>query len=340
MQTEFEKLLEELLNSSQKTDAQVTQLKEEVAEAFKKIELQKGEHLSTQALDKLDTYLHTADPSWNAIAEQSKKARMLAQQQTQQQEIVNQELVEQEQSNQQIQLENQERQMHVNDMKKAIVALLAIEAIDPMTRQQLMGELQQLDKIFKDPGSVNKATFEKIWQGLKKMVSNLQAVFNVQVAPEQAVQVQDDGTPISVETQNMNPTQKPTAAPTTATTTATTSAQPVSGAMTVPTQNNTPFRLNLTPSNSFQAQGDVKQLEEYLKQRYGSSAVQVLQANGRVTLRAPISPTEIAALKKALTELKPVLSNPAVAAAAEQGVKAAKSIFEIPKLVPPGSEKQ
>ena len=83
MQTEFEKLLEELLNSSQKTDAQVTQLKEKVAEAFKKIELQQGEHLSTQALDTLDTYLKTADPSWNSIAEKSKKARMLAEQRTQ-----------------------------------------------------------------------------------------------------------------------------------------------------------------------------------------------------------------------------------------------------------------
>ncbi|EKD75312.1 MAG: hypothetical protein ACD_44C00176G0008 [uncultured bacterium] len=337
MQTEFEKLLEELLNSSQKTDAQVTQLKEKVAEAFKKIELQQGEHLSTQALDTLDTYLKTADPSWNSIAEQSKKARMLAEQRTQQQEIVNQELIEQEQLNQQTQLENQERQMHINDMKKGIVALLAIEAIDPVTRQQLMGELQQLDNILKNPGSVDKVSFEKTWQRLKKMVSDLRAVFNVQVAPDQAVQVQDDGTPISVETQNMNPTQRPTSAPATATT----SAQPVSGAMTVPTQNNSPFRLNLTPSNSFQVQGNVKQLEEYLKQKYGSSAVQVLQANGKVTLRAPISLTEIEALKKTLTSLKPIFtaSNPA-AAAAEKGVKAAKSIFEIPKLIPPGSEKK
>src|SRR3990167_8179321 len=333
MQTEFEKLLEELLNSSQKTDAQVTQLK--------KKELQQGEHLSTQALDTLDTYLKTADPSWNSIAEKSKKARMLAEQRTQQQEIVNQELIEQEQLNQQTQLENQERQMHINDMKKGIVALLAIEAIDPVTRQQLMGELQQLDNILKNPGSVDKVSFEKTWQRLKKMVSDLRAVFNVQVAPDQAVQVQDDGTPISVETQNMNPTQRPTSAPATATATATTSAQPVSGAMTVLTQNNSPFRLNLTPSNSFQVQGNVKQLEEYLKQKYGSSAVQVLQANGKVTLRAPISLTEIEALKKTLTSLKPIFtaSNPA-AAAAEKGVKAAKSIFEIPKLIPPGSEKK
>src|SRR3990167_6963926 len=322
MQTEFEKLLEELLNSSQKTDAQVTQLK--------KKELQQGEHLSTQALDTLDTYLKTADPSWNSIAEKSKKARMLAEQRTQQQEIVNQELIEQEQLNQQTQLENQERQMHINDMKKGIVALLAIEAIDPVTRQQLMGELQQLDNILKNPGSVDKVSFEKTWQRLKKMVSDLRAVFNVQVAPDQAVQVQDDGTPISVETQNMNPTQRPTSAPATATT----SAQPVSGAMTVPTQNNSPFRLNLTPSNSFQVQGNVKQLEEYLKQKYGSSAVQVLQANGKVTLRAPISLTEIEALKKTLTSLKPIFtaSNPA-AAAAEKGVKAAKSIF--PQLPQP-----
>src|SRR3990167_6663010 len=213
--------------------------------------------------------------------------------------------------------------MHINDMKKGIVALLAIEAIDPVTRQQLMGELQQLDNILKNPGSVDKVSF-------KKMVSDLRAVFNVQVAPDQAVQVQDDGTPISVETQNMNPTQRPTSAPATATT----SAQPVSGAMTVPTQNNSPFRLNLTPSNSFQVQGNVKQLEEYLKQKYGSSAVQVLQANGKVTLRAPISLTEIEALKKTLTSLKPIFtaSNPA-AAAAEKGVKAAKSIF--PQLPQP-----